>query len=179
MDYRQQPVDLKIKQANKSIANSQYRSPWIGFLTSMHQVYLYRNYSEKNPEVADFIEKQQNYQKRMQKLLNIGPEIPEGAYSFMNLCDELSLILCEEKLDSLNDPYKIGKLPPLNDCYVIKQDKEKYTLQPWILKDRSLSLSIFLYKLPKERFNCDKELLNILRQISPQQKNWNFVHPEL
>lgn len=178
MDYRQQPLDLKIEQANKSIANSQYRSPWIGLLTSMHQVYLYEKYAKENQKVAEFIEKQKDYQKRMRKLLNIKPEIQREAYSFMRLCDELSLILCEERSDSLNNKLKIGNLQLLNNCYVYQQDKEAYILQPWILKEKSLCLSVFLFKVPKKDFRCDEELLNIIRNTTAIKKRWNFIHPE-
>jgi hypothetical protein len=179
MDYRQQPLHLKIEQANKSITNSQYRSPWIGLLTSMHQVYLYEKFAKENQKVAEFIEKQEDYQERMQKLLSIKPEIQREAYSFMKLCDEMSLILCEERLDSLNNKQKIGNLQLLNNCYIYKKEQDIYTLQPWFFKDGLLNLSVFIFKVPKEKFICDETLLNTIRKTTAVEKKWQFKHPEL
>lgn len=174
LDFKEQPIDIQLKQAQKSINNASYRSPWIGLLTSMHQSFLYKQFADDNG-VAKFLKEQGKEQERVIQLLGISRTEANNAYQFVLLCDQLSLILCEGRIIMPETTETITLTPLIDDFQVTRINKKYSTIDPWCFRDNSCRLSVWYYHVPVKKYKNDEELLKAVRGSAVKQKTWNLI----
>lgn len=165
--------DPDLEQAETVVADGSYKSQWIALLTSMHTYHLYEPFAGKNKGVSAFLKKQDEYQKKLRRLIGINIEEAEAAYTFMRWCDEFSLILCKNQIPPQGRKLETGSLPAGKPRF-ISAEEDVFTVTPWCFEHDKFELFTEATYLPELSFKDDEDLLQTIRSTKPRRKLWVF-----
>jgi hypothetical protein len=157
------------EQAEQVVKNAFYKSSWISLLTSLHTSMIYSDF----PEAAPFLQRQSSLQRSLLDRIGISYEKAYSIYSFMKWCDELSLLLCRDRING-QKKMTIGQLPDgiTRDLEVINGTLE---VRPWCFFRDNFSLSAEVYPIDQKTFSDAEELHEKIKQCNPTEKVWSFV----
>ncbi len=79
------------------VNNARYRGRWVTLLTSKHISRLNEAKRGRSSELDQFLDEQYHNQQRWREELGLQEEEVNAAYAFMQWCDRLSLILCQQE----------------------------------------------------------------------------------
>ncbi|UII20161.1 DUF3891 family protein [Fulvivirga ligni] len=164
--------DCDLSQAKEVVKESFYKSRWINLLVSMHTSSLYSSVQDKSEDLKRFLTEQEDIQKKIKAELNLSEEQAKDYYSFLRWCDEFSLKLCRsdwERGDHLSLPSLADK-----NCNLIIAKNGDLTLEPWIFKEKEITVFAEVYELKKESFSSDEELKVAIEKTEPIRREWKI-----
>jgi hypothetical protein len=104
-------AEIGIKKLADLANNARYRGRWVALLISMHISRLNEPSRGSSEELDKFLDEQLRNQQHWRKELGIEKEEVDAAYAFMQWCDRLSLILCQQELPDDERFLEISKGP--------------------------------------------------------------------
>ncbi|MDZ8026330.1 MAG: DUF3891 family protein [Nostoc sp. DedQUE11] len=179
------PMDFTLMTQSKAEAgiykianlakNALYRGRWVALLISMHISRLNEPSRGKSSELDKLLDEQLQNQQRWRKELGIEKEEVDAAYAFMQWCDRLSLILCQQELPADERFLEISKGPD-GERYDIKQRSDQLVVvKPWPFQDEKFTVNIEACALSQVKFESNAELTQALQEAPIKVLEWTFV----
>ncbi|BAU64315.1 unknown protein [Stanieria sp. NIES-3757] len=172
MDFtleRQTPVE-KLRQ---HIEDSLYRGRWVALLTSMHLCFI--NSQNDSSEVKKFIKEQEDLQTTWRKELAVKKEQAESAYRFMQWCDRLSLILCQNQLPENERALEIDIGPNKKQYNVMQFNNGLVTVNPWPFNQDKFTVKVEASHLSQIKFDSNADLKKALKTAPRSYRQWTFI----
>ncbi|MBW4613757.1 MAG: DUF3891 family protein [Desmonostoc vinosum HA7617-LM4] len=155
--------------------NALYRGRWVALLISMHISRLNEPKRGQSSEINQFLDGQLQNQQHLRKELGIEKEEVDAAYAFMQWCDRLSLILCQQELPADERLLEISKGPD-GERYDIMQRRDQLVIvQPWPFEDNQFTVNVEASELHQVKFNSSTELAQALQKAPIKSLEWKFI----
>lgn len=162
----------------KHLESSLYRGRWIALLTSMHMSRLNSSQRGTSAEADAFLDEQKENQARWRNELEISQAEADNAYAFMQWCDRLSLILCQNELPMDERALEISKGPDGQRYDIIQHSNGLVTVTPWCFEDDRFTVNVEASSLSQVTFNDNASLIEALKQAPRKLLEWTFVNEE-
>lgn len=163
------------QQLRKHLEGALYRGRWVAMLNSMHQSRLNEGKRGESPEGDAFLNEQLDNQQRWREELGISKDDADSAYAFMQWCDRLSLILCQQQLPEDERALEISKGPD-GERYDIKQASSGLvTVMPWCFEDDRFTVNVEVSHLAEVKFKDNASLTKALKEAPRALREWTFV----
>jgi len=110
------PMDFTLNQTTSIqqlvdlVKGARYRGRWVALLISKHLSRLLEVKRGQSANLDQFLEQQQQWQQELESSV----ADVESAYAFMQWCDRLSLILCQQELPADERFLEVSKGPDGN-----------------------------------------------------------------
>ncbi len=174
MDFTLNP-DCDYDRLYQHIERALYRGRWVALMTSMH-LFRLNSGTKGQSEAADrFLDEQLSLQQQWQKELGISKDEVASSYAFLQWCDRLSLILCQQELPDDERALEIS-LAHDGQRYDIKQFSNKLvTVMPWCFEDERFTVNVEASSLSQVKFDDNASLVEALKQAPRKLLEWTFV----
>ena len=172
LDFQQEETD--IGQAKRTVANARYRSRWIALLTSMHTSALYGQLRGTNQEMDDFLNEQQDYQKKLRSNLSMKKSEAERMYRLVFFCDACSLVLCKNEVPTNGNKLELAPTPDQQTAFIFQKDEQCLSIEPWVFEEKSFTVSVDVFQLHQLSFKSDHALHEALDQAETITQQWTF-----
>ena len=164
-----------LKKLRELTTNARYRGRWVAMLISMHVSFLNEGKRGESSELDSFLDEQLTHQEQWRQELKISKQDAEEAYAFMQLCDRLSLILCQHNLPVGERALEIAKGPGEKRYDVIQLKDDKVTVKPWPFEEEQFTVNVEACYLNQLKFEDNAELTQALQTAPIQVLEWTFV----
>lgn len=152
-----------------------YRGRWVALLNSLHQSRLNGGKRGTSVEADAFLDEQLQKQEQWRKELGISKDDTASAYDFMQWCDRLSLILCQNELPADERALEISKGPD-GQRYDIKQfSNDLVTVMPWCFEHDRFTVNVEASVLDQVKFDDNASLIEALKHAPRKLLEWTFV----
>jgi Protein of unknown function (DUF3891) len=175
------PMDFTLNQDTdlKKLAdlgnNARYRGRWVALLISMHISRLNEPKRGQSPEIDKFLdEKLQNQQLWIEEL-GIKKQEVDAAYAFMQWCDRLSLILCQQELPADERFLEISEGPDGQRYDIMQRSDQLIVVKPWPFEDDKFTVNVEACDLSQVKFENNAELTQALQESPIKLLEWTFV----
>jgi Protein of unknown function (DUF3891) len=155
--------------------NALYRGRWVALLISMHISRLNEPSRGKSSKLDKLLDEQLKNQQRWRKELGIEKEEVDAAYAFMQWCDRLSLILCQQELPDDERFLEISKGPEGQRYDIMQRSDNLVVVKPWPFQDDKFTVNIEACDLSKVKFESNTELTQALQEAPIKVLEWTFV----
>lgn len=155
--------------------NARYRGRWVALLISMHMSRLNEVKRGSSPEMDQFLDEQLSNQQRWRKELGITKEDVDEAYAFMQWCDRLSLILCQNELPADERALEISKGPDGKRYDIVELGDGCLTVKPWPFEDDRFTVNVEACLLSQLTFESSAALSEALQSAPIEIMEWTFV----
>ncbi|GAB3934781.1 DUF3891 family protein [Larkinella terrae] len=177
------PIDFRIEQysvgqAKRMVEIALEKSRWNALMVSMHATFLYQSLTDQNSELARFLEEQEKNQKAWMKQLKVSKKEVEFAYAFVQWCDALSLILCQDNLPENGRRLEISPGPDGISYFIFQRPDQSLGVDPWPFDQKEFSLTVETYQLHQLSFKNDAELYDFIQQAPIEEREWRFLKEE-
>lgn len=157
------------------LERSLYRGRWVALLTSMHMSRLNASARGQSEEADRFLDEQLEHQQQWREELDISKDDAASAYDFLQWCDRLSLILCQQQLPEDERALEISKGPD-GKRYDIKQfSNGLVTVTPWCFEEDRFTVNVEASSLSEVKYEDNKSLTEALKQAPRYLLEWTFV----
>ncbi len=164
-----------IKPLTELTTNARYRGRWVAMLISMHMSFLTEGKRGESKELDSFLDEQKEHQKKWQRELKITKKEADEAYAFMQLCDRLSLILCNRELPAGERALEIAKGPDGKRYDIMQRSDGNVTVTPWPFEEEEFPVTLEACYLNQVKFDSNDELTKALQQAPIELLEWKFV----
>lgn len=173
------PKDFRIDQysmgqAKRMVEIALEKSRWNALMVSMHATFLYSALENKPAELDQFLKEQKHNQQTWIKQLKLSVKEVKYAYDFVQWCDALSLILCQDDLPQKSRRLEISPGPDGMIYYVFQRADQTVGVDPWPFDSSEFTLQIEAYQLHQLRFKNDTELYECIQKAPIEEKKWEF-----
>lgn len=168
--------EIDIEKMRTLIQNSQYRGRWVAMLISMHLSFLNEGKRGESPELDSFLDEQLQNQKQWRKELGISKEEAAQTYAFFQLCDRLSLILCNRQLPADERYLEIGKDGNDQRYDVIQKKERTVYVKPWPFEEESFTVNVEATYLNQVVFENNDALTQALQVAPIKTLEWTFAN---
>ena len=173
------PKDFRIDQysigqAKRMVEIALKKSRWNALMVSMHATFLYSAMQDQNAELASFLDEQRQNQKNWIRQLKLSVKEVNYAYAFIQWCDALSLILCQDDLPQKSRRLEISPGPDGVSYYVFQRADQTVGVDPWPFDPPEFTVHIEAYQLHQLSFKNDLELYEYIQKAPVQEKEWRF-----
>ncbi|MCC5599975.1 DUF3891 family protein [Nostoc favosum] len=168
-------VEIGIKKLADLAKNARYRGRWVALLISMHISRLNESSRGKFPELDKILDEQLQNQQRWRKELGIEKEEVDAAYAFMQWCDRLSLILCQQELPADERFLEISKGPEGQRYDIMQRSDNLVVVKPWPFQDDKFTVNVEACELSQVKFESSTELAQALQEAPIKALEWTFV----
>ena len=173
------PMDFRIEeysvgQATRMVEIALEKSRWNALVVSRHATFLYKSLTDKSVELARFLDQQQENQKIWMRQLKITKKEADFAYAFVQWCDALSLILCQDTVPEYGRRLEISPGPDGILYYIFRRSDQTVGVDPWPFDSPEFSLHVEAYQLHQLHFKDDAELYERIQQAPVEEKEWKF-----
>ncbi|MDZ8224451.1 MULTISPECIES: DUF3891 family protein [unclassified Nostoc] len=155
--------------------NARYRGRWVALLISMHISRLNESSRGQFPELDKLLDEQLQNQRRWRKELGIEKEEVDAAYAFMQWCDRLSLILCQQELPDDERFLEISKGPDGQRYDIMQRSDNLVVVKPWPFENEKFTVNIEACDLSQVKFENSAELTQALQEAPIKVLEWTFV----
>ncbi len=155
--------------------NALYRGRWVALLISMHISRLNEPSRGQFPELDKLLDEQLENQQRLRKGLGIKKEEVDAAYAFMQWCDRLSLILCQQELPDDERFLEISKGPEGQRYDIMQRSDNLVVVKPWPFQDDKFTVNVEACELSQVKFDSNTELTQALQEAPIKVLEWTFV----
>lgn len=159
----------------KHLENALYRSRWVALLTSIHLCRLNKDAKGKSAEADAFLKQQLQNQRQCRKELKVTKNDVYQAYAFMQWCDRLSLILCQQELPKDERALEISKGHDGRRYDIIQYDDNLVTVTPWCFESNQFTASVESSILTQVKFEDNLSLTQALQQAPRTILEWTFI----
>lgn len=163
------------KQLRKHLEGALYRGRWVALMNSMHQSRLGEGSRGESAEGDAFLDEQIENQNRWRKELGLSKEDAQSAYDFMQWCDRLSLILCQQQLPDDERALEISKGPDGKRYDVRQFSDQSVTVEPWCFEDDRFVVNVEVSHLSQAKFDDNASLTAALKEAPRSLLEWKFV----
>jgi hypothetical protein len=167
--------DTDVDKIVKLVNNARYRGRWVALLISKHMSRLNESKRGEIPELDKFLDEQLENQELWRKELEIEKADVEAAYAFMQWCDRLSLILCQQELPADERWLEISKGPDDQRYDIMQRSDSLVTVKPWPFEDEKFTVNIEACDLSQLKFKTSAELSQALQEAPIKVLEWTFV----
>ncbi|OUL26647.1 hypothetical protein BV372_26315 [Nostoc sp. T09] len=167
--------DTDVEKIAKLVKNALYRGRWVALLISKHMSRLNEGKRGQIPELDEFLDEQLENQELWRKELGIEKEDVDAAYAFMQWCDRLSLILCQQELPADERWLEISKGPEDQRYDIMQRSDSLVTVKPWPFEDEKFTVNIEACDLSQLKFKSNAELSKALQEAPRKALEWTFV----
>jgi hypothetical protein len=158
--------------------NARYRGRWVAMLISMHLSRLNEVKRGSSKEFDQFLDGLLENQQRWRQELGIEKDEADAAYAFMQWCDRLSLILCQQELPADERFLEISKGPDGERYDIMQRQDQLVTVKPWPFEDDQFTVNVEAAQLSQVKFKNSAELSKALQNAPIEILEWTFVKPE-
>lgn len=167
--------DTDVEKIAKLAKNALYRGRWVALLISKHISRLNESKRGEIPELDKFLDEQLENQERWRKELGIEKTDVDAAYAFMQWCDRLSLILCQQELPADERWLEISKGPDDQRYDIMQRSDSLVTVKPWPFEDDKFTVNIEACDVSQLKFKSSAELTQALQEAPKKIQEWTFV----
>jgi hypothetical protein len=175
VDFMEATLDTNRLNARFVIDNAYRQGVWIALLISRHNSFLYEPMRGQDKQMDAFLDEQREKQEAWRKLLNCSKTDLERAYSFLGWGDRLSLILCRRELPGRGRYLDIAPGPDGEMIRVTQRDDETVSLDPWVLEEDEMTVSVETRQLKQLKFENEAEFGAVLNAAPIVLREWRFV----
>ena len=168
-------AEIAIKKIADLAKNARYRGRWVALLISMHISRLNEPSRGQFPELDKLLDEQLQNQQRWRKELGIEKEEVDAAYAFMQWCDRLSLILCQQELPEDERFLEISKRPEGQRYDIMQRSDNFVVVKPWPFENKKFTVNIEACDLSQVKFESSTELTQALQEAPIKVLEWTFV----
>ncbi|MBD2344866.1 DUF3891 family protein [Anabaena subtropica] len=155
--------------------NARYRGRWVAMLISMHISRLNESKRGQDSGFDKFLDEQLQNQQRYREELGIKKDEVDAAYAFMQWCDRLSLILCQQELPADERFLEISQGPDGQRYDIMQRSDNLITVQPWPFEDENFTVNVEACDLNQVKFASNAELTQALQTAPIKVLEWTFV----
>jgi Protein of unknown function (DUF3891) len=174
MDFMMNP-EIEVDKLATLINNARYRGRWVTLLTSKHICRINESRRGTLPELDKFLDEQIQKQEHWRKELGIEEEDADAAYAFMQWCDRLSLILCQQELPADERFLEISTGPDGQRYDIMQRSDRLVTVKPWPFEDEKFTVNVEACDLSQVKFETPSELVQALQDAPIKVLEWTFV----
>jgi Protein of unknown function (DUF3891) len=167
--------DTDVEKMATLVKNARYRGRWVALLISKHMSRLNERSRGEIPELDKFLDEQLENQKLWTQELEIEKTDVEAAYAFMQWCDRLSLILCQQQLPDDERWLEISKGPDDERYDIMQRSDDLVTVKPWPFEDEKFTVNIEACDINQLKFKSSSELSQALQEAPIKILEWTFV----
>jgi hypothetical protein len=168
-------VDAGVDKLAELAKNALYRGRWVALLISMHISRLNEPSRGKGSKLDKFLDEQLQNQQRWRKELGIKKEEVDAAYAFMQWCDRLSLILCQQELPADERFLEISKGPEGQRYDIMQRSDNLVVVKPWPFQDDKFTVNVEACDVSQVKFQSSTELTQALQKAPIKVLEWTFV----
>ena len=169
------PKGEDIEKLRQLINNSRYRGRWVAMLISMHLSFLTEGNRGQSSEIDSFLDEQLQQQKQWREELGISKEEAAQTYAFFQLCDRLSLILCNSQLPAGERILEIGKDAEGQRYDVMQRKEQTVYVNPWPFEAESFTVNVEATYLNQVVFENNEALAQALQVAPIKTLEWTFA----
>jgi hypothetical protein len=125
--------------------------------------------------IGKFVKEQEDLQTQWREELGVKPEEAEAAYRFMQWCDRLSLILCQNQLPENERALEIDIGPDLKQYNVIQFNNDLITVDPWPFRSDKFTVKVEVSHLSQIEFANNTALKKALKIAPRKYRSWTFI----
>lgn len=114
-------------------------------------------------------------QQRWRKELGIKKEKVDAAYAFMQWCDRLSLILCQQELPDDERFLEISKGPEGERYDIMQRSDRLVVVKPWPFQEHKFTVNVEACDLSQVKFQSSAELTQALQKAPIKLLEWTFI----
>ncbi|MFD1141307.1 DUF3891 family protein [Larkinella insperata] len=166
--------EYSVAQAKRMVEIALEKSRWNALMVSMHATYLYSVLEDQNTELAEFLEEQRQNQKKWIRQMELSVKEAKYAYAFLQWCDSLSLILCQDDLPQKERRLEISPGPDGIIYYVFQRTDQTLGVDPWPFDSSDFTVQIEAHQLHQLGFKDDQELYKCIQEAPIKEKEWRF-----
>ena len=159
----------------KHLERSLYRGRWVALLNSMHLCRLNKSAKGTSAKADAFLNQQLANQKTYCKELNVTKSEADQAYAFMQWCDRLSLILCQQELPADERALEISKGPDGKRYDIIQFENGFINVTPWCFEDDHFIVNVETITLKKIKFKKNASFVEALKKAPRTILEWKFT----
>jgi len=174
LDFTQEKLNTRQLQAEKVIDNAYRQGLWIALLISRHNSFLYGSKRGQDEKLDAFLDTQKDNQGKWRKQLGYKKARVDDAYSFLRWADRLSLILCRRQIPERERALDVAPDKEANMIRLMQREDGSLCLEPWVLEDDELNVSIEVRRLNQLAFEDEDEFLQVLTDAEIEIRKWHF-----
>jgi Protein of unknown function (DUF3891) len=175
MDFTLNPK-TSLEQLATHANNARYRGRWVAMLIAMHLSRLNEvKRGQLSKEFDQFLDELLENQQRWRKALGIEKDEVDAAYAFMQWCDRLSLILCQQELPADERFLEISKGPDGKRYDIMQREDKLVTVTPWPFENDKFTVNVEACELSQVTFESSEELANALQEAPIKVLEWTFI----
>jgi hypothetical protein len=167
--------DTNLPKLRKHTIDACYRGRWVAMLISMHMSFLNEGKRGESPEIDSFLDEQIERQKQFRQGLQISQQEADEAYAFMQWCDRLSLILCQQQLPVGERALEISKGPDGKRYDVTQLPDERVSVTPWPFEENEFTVNVEVSHLNQLQFESSAALTIALQTAPIKTLEWTFA----
>ncbi|MBC8077230.1 MAG: DUF3891 family protein [Chloroflexales bacterium] len=175
------PLDFTLSEGGPDVASmakhvndSRYRGRWVAMLISLHMSFLSEPSRGSDPTLDAFLDAQREQQRMWRKALGVSKQQAAQAYSFMQWCDRMSLILCKHELPSRERALEVSVGPDGRRHDVFQRDDGTLCVEPWPFDRDVFSVSVEACYLDQMAYDSDEALVEALQTAPIKLLEWHF-----
>jgi len=168
-------MDTGVKKLANLAKNARYRGRWVALLISMHISRLNEPGRGKSSELDKLLDEQLQNQQLWRQELEIENKEIDAAYAFMQWCDRLSLILCQQELPDDERFLEISKGPEGQRYDIMQRSDNLVVVKPWPFQDEKFTVNVEACDLSEVKFETSTELAQALQEAPIKVLKWTFV----
>ncbi|MEH2164656.1 MAG: DUF3891 family protein [Nostoc sp.] len=168
-------AEIGISKLDDLAKNARYRGRWVALLISMHISRLNEPSRGNFAELDKILDEQLQNQQRWRKELGIKKEEVDAAYAFMQWCDRLSLILCQQELPEDERFLEISKGPDGQRYDIMQRSDRSVIVKPWPFQEKQFTVKVEACELFQTEFESSAELSQALQSAPIKEVEWIFV----
>ncbi|MEH2261120.1 DUF3891 family protein [Nostoc sp.] len=168
-------VDADAEKLANLVKNALYRGRWVALLISMHISRLNEPRRGKSSKLDKLLDEQLQNQQHWCKELRIKKEEVDAAYAFMQWCDRLSLILCQQELPDDERFLEISKGPEGKRYDIMQRSDNLVVVKPWPFQNDKFTVNVEACNLSQVKFESSTELSQVLQEAPIKVLEWTFV----
>lgn len=167
---------VNIEKLRELTNNSRYRGRWVAMLISMHVSFLTEGNRGQSSEIDSFLDEQLQRQKQWREELGISKEEAAQTYAFFQLCDRLSLILCNRELPVGERILEIGKDGNDQRYDVIQRKDQTVDVKPWPFEEEKFTVRVEATYLNQVVFENNEAIAQALQVAPIKTLEWTFAN---
>ena len=140
------------------------KNHFIALLTARHIAFTHGS----EPKAKSFLSTLRKREKVWMKVAETTPNELDRAYELLELCDALSLLICQNILQPEKRSLEISNGPSGTTYYVVMEG-DRLKVQPWPFEVEEFRVSYEVRKIAKLTFKTDLEFRKTLRSTYPKR----------
>lgn len=173
------PLDFNIQlysvaQARRMVEIGLEKSRWNALMVSMHASFLYEPMRHENKEMAAFLDQQRKNQRDWLRTLRVTRQQAQYAYDFVQWCDALSLILCQDLIPPSGRRLEISVGPDKVPYFLFEESDRSVCIEPWPFEIDSFTIGVEAFELKQLTFSNDQALYEAIQQANIIRKEWTL-----